>query len=89
VEPMTLTIAVVVIGLGALCGVVNYVRNRSSLLFGDVIIETTGGSQPIRCHGHSKADAEEIRRQITDAPLVQPRLHLQPQPSVSRERIPQ
>jgi hypothetical protein len=39
----------------------------SSLVFGDVIIETTGGSQPIRCHGHRKRDAEEIRRQITAA----------------------
>jgi hypothetical protein len=39
----------------------------SSLIFGDVIIETTGGSQPIRCHGHRRGDAEEIRRLITDA----------------------
>jgi hypothetical protein len=61
----------------------------SSLLFGDVVIETTGGSQPIRCHGHSKADAEEIRRRITDAPLVQPRRQLQPPSAASRERIPQ
>ncbi len=62
---------------------------NSSLLFGDVIIETTGGSQPIRCHGHSKADAEEIRRRITDAPFVQPQRQLQPQPAISHERIPQ
>ena len=39
----------------------------SGLIFGDVIIETTGGSQPIRCHGHRRGDAEEIRRQITEA----------------------
>lgn len=39
----------------------------SGVLFGDVIIETTGGSQPIRCHGHRKHDAEEIRRRITEA----------------------
>jgi len=39
----------------------------SGLMFGDVIIETTGGSQPIRCHGHRKGDAEKIRRQITEA----------------------
>ena len=55
----------------------------SSLIFGDVIIETTGGSQPIRCHGHFKGDAEDIRRQITEAQGVQPRLHPQPQPPVS------
>jgi len=39
----------------------------SGLIFGDVIIETTGGSQPIRCHGHFRRDAETIRRQITEA----------------------
>ena len=59
----------------------------SSLIFGDVIIETTGGSQPIRCHGHLKRDAEEIRRQITEAQAGQPGLHPQPQPVVSRGRI--
>ena len=45
----------------------------SGLLFGDVIIETTGGSQPIRCHGHRKGDAEEIRRQITATRAAHPR----------------
>src|SRR5258706_12839052 len=33
----------------------------AGVLFADVIIETTGGSQPIRCHGHGKRDAVEIR----------------------------
>jgi hypothetical protein len=147
VEPITLAIAAVVVGLGIFAWAVNYVRNRpftgetrvfrasrwtkgnriwptqvavfpnrvvrytprlfghfeetvgiaqvasvsvdSSLLFGDVVIETTGGSQPIRCHGHTKADAEEIRRRLTNAPLVRPRPQLQPQPAVLRERIPQ
>jgi hypothetical protein len=56
----------------------------SRLVFGDVIIETTGGSQPIRCHGHHKRDAKEIRRLITDAQAVAPRLHPQPQPTVPR-----
>ena len=45
----------------------------SSLVFGDVIIETTGGSQPIRCHGHLRRDAEEIRRRITEAQAGRPR----------------
>ena len=58
----------------------------SSLIFGDVIIETTGGSQPIRCHGHRRRDAEEIRRQITESQAGQPRLHLQPQPIAARGR---
>jgi hypothetical protein len=56
----------------------------SGLMFGDVIIETTGGSQPIRCHGHRKGDAEEIRRQITEAEAGQLRRQTQPQPAVSR-----
>jgi len=43
----------------------------TGVLFGDVIIETTGGSQPIRCHGHRKHDAEEIRRRITEAQAEQ------------------
>jgi hypothetical protein len=45
----------------------------AGVLFGDVIIETTGGSQPIRCHGHRKHDAEEIRRRIVDAQAAQPK----------------
>jgi hypothetical protein len=44
----------------------------SGLVFGDVIIETTGGSQPILCRGHRKRDAEEIRRRITEAQAGQP-----------------
>jgi hypothetical protein len=39
----------------------------AGVMFSDVIIETTGGSQPIRCHGHRKQDAEEIRRLISAA----------------------
>src|SRR4030095_6126993 len=58
----------------------------SSLIFGDVIIETTGGSHPIRCHGHLRGDAEEIRRQITESAAVPRRLDPQPRPSVSRKR---
>ena len=45
----------------------------SRLLFGDVVIETTGGSQPIRCHGHRRRDAEEIRRLITAAQTARAR----------------
>jgi hypothetical protein len=46
----------------------------SGLLFGDVIIETTGGSQPIRCHGHRRREAAEIRRLITEAQTARPRI---------------
>jgi hypothetical protein len=61
----------------------------SSLIFGDVIIETTGGSQPIRCHGHRRGDAEEIRRQITEAQTRTPRFRSEPQPMISSGRITQ
>jgi hypothetical protein len=28
-----------------------------NLFFADVMIETSGGASPVRCHGHRKADA--------------------------------
>jgi hypothetical protein len=34
------------------------------LLFSDVLIESSGGSSPVRCHGHRKADAVEMKRLI-------------------------
>ena len=34
---------------------------ETGLLFSDVIIETSGGSEPIVCHGHRKADAVRIK----------------------------
>jgi hypothetical protein len=34
------------------------------LIFADVIIETSGGSDPIRCHGHTKADAARMKALI-------------------------
>lgn len=36
----------------------------TGLLFSDVIIETTGGSEPIVCHGHRKADALRMKELI-------------------------
>jgi hypothetical protein len=36
----------------------------TGLLFSDVLIETSGGSQPIGCHGHRKGDAVEMKRLI-------------------------
>jgi hypothetical protein len=34
------------------------------LFLSNVVIETTGGSDPVRCHGHHKADAVEMKRLI-------------------------
>jgi hypothetical protein len=36
----------------------------TNLFFSNVIIETTGGSDPVRCHGHRKHDAMEMKRLI-------------------------
>jgi len=33
-----------------------------NLFFSDVLIESSGGTSPVRCHGHRKADAVEMKR---------------------------
>ena len=35
-----------------------------NLFFSDVLIESSGGASPVRCHGHRKADAVEMKRLI-------------------------
>jgi hypothetical protein len=35
-----------------------------NLFFADVMIESSGGASPVRCHGHRKSDAIEIKRLI-------------------------
>jgi hypothetical protein len=36
----------------------------TNLFFSNVVIETSGGSDPVRCYGHRKRDAVEIKRLI-------------------------
>ncbi len=36
----------------------------TNLLLSDVIIETSGGSTPVTCHGHRKADAVRMKQLI-------------------------
>lgn len=36
----------------------------TNLFFSNLIIETSGGSDPVRCHGHRKGDAVEMKRLI-------------------------
>ncbi len=43
------------------------VRIETGLIWSDLIIESTGGSDPITSHGHHKADAERIRDLVTAA----------------------
>jgi hypothetical protein len=35
-----------------------------NLFFSDVLIESSGGTSPVRCHGHRKADAVAMKRLI-------------------------
>ena len=37
---------------------------ETTLFFSNVIIETSGGSDPVRCHGHRKRDAAEMKTLI-------------------------
>jgi len=36
----------------------------TNLFFSNVLIETTGGTTPVSCHGHRKADAVRMKRLI-------------------------
>jgi hypothetical protein len=40
------------------------VKIHTGVLFSDVIIETSGGSDPIVCHGHRKRDADAMKNLI-------------------------
>ena len=40
------------------------VRVDTGLLFADVLIESSGGADPVRCHGHRKRDATEMKQLI-------------------------
>jgi hypothetical protein len=37
---------------------------NTNLMFSDVIIETSGGATPVRCHGHRKSDAAKMKALI-------------------------
>jgi hypothetical protein len=43
---------------------VSSVRVETRLLFSDVFIETSGGVNPVACHGHRKADALVMKQLI-------------------------
>lgn len=40
------------------------VKIDTGMLFSDVLIETSGGTDPIRCHGHRKGDAVAMKNLI-------------------------
>jgi hypothetical protein len=43
------------------------VRIETGVLWSNILIESSGGSDPIASHGHTKADAQEIKRLIESA----------------------
>lgn len=43
---------------------ISSVKIDTRLMFSDVLIETSGGASPIRCHGHRKRDAVQIKALI-------------------------
>ena len=43
---------------------VSSVKIDTGILFSDVLIETSGGSHPIRCYGHRKGDAVRMKALI-------------------------
>ena len=43
---------------------VSSVNIETGLLFSHVFIETSGGSDPIKCHGHRKSDARRMKELI-------------------------
>jgi len=43
------------------------VRVETGIFWADLIIESTGGTDPITCHGHRKADARRVRDLVAAA----------------------
>ena len=42
------------------------VRIDTGLIFADILIESSGGSDPLQSHGHSKGDARRIKALIEE-----------------------
>jgi hypothetical protein len=43
------------------------VHIRTGLLWSDILIESSGGSDPLASHGHTRADAQRIRELVETA----------------------
>jgi hypothetical protein len=43
------------------------VHIKTGILWADILIESSGGSDPLASHGHRKADAQRIRALIGEA----------------------
>lgn len=43
------------------------VHIKTGLIWSDILVESSGGSDPLASHGHSKADAHRIRALVEEA----------------------
>ena len=43
------------------------VHIKTGILWSDIVIESSGGTDPLTSHGHSKADARRIRDLVQEA----------------------
>ena len=43
------------------------VHIKTGIIWSDILIESTGGTDPLASHGHKKADARRIRELIEEA----------------------
>jgi hypothetical protein len=48
------------------------VHIKTGLIWADLLIESSGGSDPLASHGHSKADAQRIRTLVEEAQVNAP-----------------
>ena len=46
------------------------VRIKAGVFWSDILIESSGGSDPLASHGHTKADARRIRELIGTAQAI-------------------
>ena len=46
------------------------VHIRTGMIWSEILIESTGGTDPLTSHGHSKGDAQRIKELIENAQAV-------------------
>lgn len=57
---------------------------NTNLMFSDVVIETSGGATPVRCHGHRKSDAARMKALIEEHQTAYYRARGAPEPPRDR-----
>ncbi len=57
---------------------------ETNLFFSNVMIESSGGAEPVRCHGHRKRDAVEMKRLIEEFETAYYSQRQPPVPNVQR-----